>query len=133
MKLQFWEMSIKLRIGFKSSFLQHLNLTMANVIVANVSSDDDLQLSDLSFRKIAAVEGYAIVEHIKSVNPNIEVVTVKNDIEALKLASFNQVDAIVIGIAVASYYIDKPQISNLKWPVMSTMIMCTVLQCIRTT
>lgn len=89
-------------------------ISIPNVIIVNKNSVDELTLSDLSFKKVAFVKDYATINYCKNINPEIQVVEVEDNIEGLQMIAFNQVDALIADIAIASYYIETLHISSLK-------------------
>jgi len=89
-------------------------ISIPNVIIVNKNAEDELTLSDLSDKKVAIVEDYATINFSKTINPNIQIVEVKDNIKGLQMIAFNQVDALIVDIAIASYYIETLGISNLK-------------------
>jgi ABC-type amino acid transport substrate-binding protein len=63
-------------------------VTIPNVIIVSVNKKDEYSIEDLSFKKVAIVKGYATVDYLKHLNPNINVVEVKDSLTALKMVSF---------------------------------------------
>ena len=63
---------------------------------------------------IAVVKGYASVTFIKNKNPKIILEEVNDDLFGLQMVSFGRADAIITDLSVASYFIEKMKITNLR-------------------
>ncbi|PLX10049.1 MAG: hypothetical protein C0594_05410, partial [Marinilabiliales bacterium] len=85
-----------------------------NVIIVGKNLPDNIKLSDLNNKSVAIVKGYATIDVVKNANPQINIIEVKDNIEALQMVAFKQVDAVITDLAVASYYIESLHITNLK-------------------
>ncbi|MCG8572763.1 MAG: PAS domain S-box protein, partial [Spirochaetes bacterium] len=68
----------------------------------------------LSYNKVGVVKGYATISYILKNNPEIKIVEVTDNSQGLEQVSFGEIDAFITDTAVASYYIDKLGITNLK-------------------
>lgn len=86
----------------------------AVIFMRSGSSNDPIGLEDLSGKKVAIVEEYATVDHVRQINPDIDIVLVKDSISGLQALSVGEVDAVVSNMAVASFQIDGAGISNLQ-------------------
>ena len=89
-------------------------ISVPNVIIVKKDIDTPLTLKELSGKRVAIVKGYTVSEFVKKKNPSINIVYMKDDIKGLQMVSFGQVDAFIADTGVASYYIEKFGISNLK-------------------
>ncbi|MDM8521870.1 PAS domain S-box protein [Desulfococcaceae bacterium HSG8] len=89
-------------------------ITVPNVIIVKKDADGPLILNRMKEKKVAIVKGYATYKFVKQKNPLIDIVPVKDNTEGLQRVSFGRTDAFVTDTAVASYYIEKLGISNLK-------------------
>ncbi|MCE1255033.1 MAG: transporter substrate-binding domain-containing protein, partial [Anaerolineae bacterium] len=89
-------------------------IDIPNVIIVPETNHKNLRFGDMEGMSLAVTEGYALDEYVGEHYPGIRRVAVADDLEALKLVSFNQVDAAVINSAVASYLIEKQGLTNLR-------------------
>ncbi|MCH2107990.1 MAG: transporter substrate-binding domain-containing protein [Polyangiaceae bacterium] len=83
-------------------------------IIGRQERSKRLALSDLGGKRVAVVEGYAVVETTLQKIPNIELVQVPDDITGLLKVSFGDVDFMVTELPVALYHIDHEGITNLR-------------------
>ncbi len=85
------------------------------VIITSQKIRGTLTLDMLKNRRVAVVNEYATEEYLrKNYEGLFEIVEVKNIQEGLRDVSFGVVDALVENLAVASYYIQKEKLSNLR-------------------
>ncbi|MCF7849968.1 MAG: PAS domain S-box protein, partial [Kiritimatiellales bacterium] len=89
-------------------------ITIPNVILVRSNRKDELSLPQLRGMKIAVVRGYASIDYIRGKHPDYDLVEVKDDPSGLQMISFGRADAMITDRAVASYYIDKLGITNLR-------------------
>ncbi|MCP4132143.1 MAG: transporter substrate-binding domain-containing protein [bacterium] len=89
-------------------------ITLPNVIIVKNDREGALTLESMSGKKAAIVKGYVTIDFVKEKNPSIDIAAVEDDAEGLQMVSFGRVDAFITDTAVASYYIEKLGISNLK-------------------
>ncbi|NJD89962.1 MAG: transporter substrate-binding domain-containing protein [Geobacter sp.] len=90
-------------------------IQLHNKIIVKKELDlKQLKLSDMSGMKVVAVEGTAILNHLKRNFPDIRIIASRDEISALESVSFGEADAAVMEIARASYYIDQEKITNLS-------------------
>jgi PAS domain S-box-containing protein len=71
-------------------------------------------LEDLYGMKVALVSGYAMQSEIEREHPEIELVLVDTEVEALLAVSLGQADATISEIGTSSYYIQQEAIPNLR-------------------
>jgi signal transduction histidine kinase/ABC-type amino acid transport substrate-binding protein len=84
------------------------------VIIVRENIEKSLSLKDLKGLKIAVISGYGIHDHLTVNNPEIKLDIVSDISTGLKKVSFGMVDAMIANIALATYYIEKDGISNLR-------------------
>ncbi|MBT3365667.1 MAG: transporter substrate-binding domain-containing protein [Nitrospina sp.] len=84
------------------------------VIIVRKNIEESLSLKDLKGMKVAVISGYGIHDHLLENNHGIELDVVPDISTGLKKVSFGMVDAMIANIALATYYIEKDGISNLR-------------------
>lgn len=84
------------------------------VVLVRDSVSDFPKLNDLTGKHVAVVANYADHEYMKQVHPNIPLEVMPDISSGLRQVSFGKVDAMILNLASASYYIKKDGISNLK-------------------
>lgn len=84
------------------------------VVLVQDSQQEFPKLHDLAGKRVAVVANYADHDYMKRVHPNIPLEVVPDISSGLRQVSFGKVDAMILNIASASYYIAKDGISNLK-------------------
>ena len=89
-------------------------ITIPNAIIVHHDGPDSLKAGQLGGMKVAMVHGYATIPYLKKQYPDINIIEVKDNTEALQKVSFRQVDVLVTDLAVATYLIDRAGITNLK-------------------
>jgi PAS domain S-box-containing protein len=89
-------------------------IQMHNKIITRKEIDaKTLKLSEMSGMKVAAVEGTAVYEYLEQNYPKLQLVSTRDEISALESVSFGEVNAAVMEMAQANYYIDHEKITNL--------------------
>jgi signal transduction histidine kinase/ActR/RegA family two-component response regulator len=84
------------------------------VIIVRESSKEIYSINELRGKRVAVVDGYADHEFMKTNHPGVNLITTPDIVSGLRLTSFGRVDAMILNIASASYYISKEGITNLK-------------------
>jgi len=84
------------------------------VVIVRKNIEKTLSLKDLKGLKVAVISGYGIHDHLYVNHPDIELDVVPNISAGLKKVSFGMVDAMIANIALATYYIEKDGITNLR-------------------
>jgi ABC-type amino acid transport substrate-binding protein len=85
------------------------------VIIGTARLGQHLSLDDLAGYRVAIVAGFASEGHVRRQNKGrYQVVTVSGVEEGVRAVAFGQVDAYVENLAVASHYIARNGITNLK-------------------
>ncbi len=64
-------------------------------------------------KKVAVGKGYGVQEYLQRAFPDIELILVPNDLEGLRKLSFGEIDAVIMDVASASFFIDREKITNL--------------------
>jgi len=85
-----------------------------SVVLVQDTEHEAPSLHDLSGRQVAVVANYADHEHMLRAHPEIPLVVMPDIATGLRHVSFGKVDAMILNIASASYYIAKEGITNLK-------------------
>lgn len=73
-----------------------------------------LQIDDLAGLRLGVIEGYFAEAEVRDEYPDIQLVPLPNEPTALRELSLGMLDALIIDIGVASYYIQQDGISNLR-------------------
>ena len=84
------------------------------VVLVRDSAEDFPKLSELTGKRVAVVSNYADHEFMIRAYPNIPLEVMPDISSGLRQVSFGKVDAMVLNLASASFYIQKDGISNLK-------------------
>ena len=84
------------------------------VIVVRKKVDRSLTLDDLKGMKVGVIAGYGIHDHIVNNYPDLQLDPVEDINAGLNKVSFGMIDAMVVNIALASFYIEKSGLTNLK-------------------
>lgn len=116
------------------------------VIIVRKQVDRTLTLDDLKGMKVGVVAGYGIHDHIVNNYPDLQLDPVEDINAGLNKVSFGMNDAMVANIALASYYIEKRGLTNLRvagesnfiyrlalatrsdWPELNSILDKTLLQ-----
>ena len=101
-----------------SDFMLFTNpyLELSTAILANRSEKHALTLSKISEEgmELALPKGYDILSYVEKFYPGIHVQTTYNYLAALLHVSFNEIDATIISLPQASYFIEEKGITNLR-------------------
>ncbi|WP_234702116.1 ATP-binding protein [Halodesulfovibrio aestuarii] len=91
-------------------------LELSTAILANRSEKGPLTLSDISEKRmtLALPKGYDVLSYVEKFYPNINIQTTYNYLSALLHVSFNEIDATIISLPQASYFIEDKGITNLR-------------------
>lgn len=91
-------------------------LELPTAILANRSVREPLTLSAISEKgmTLALPKGYDVLSYVEKFYPNINVQTTYNYLAALLHVSFNEIDATIISLPQASYFIEDKGITNLR-------------------
>ena len=84
------------------------------VVLVRDSAENFPTLSQLKGKRVAVVSNYADHEYMVRAYPHIPLEVMPDISSGLRQVSFGKVDAMVLNLASASYYIQKDGISNLK-------------------
>jgi len=87
-------------------------LSLQNKIIVNIDNKFH-SLEALQNHKVAITKGSALEEYIKYYYPKIILVPTKNELQSLKYVSSKKVDASVLELVRASYYIRQHNLKNL--------------------
>ncbi|MBT3365744.1 MAG: transporter substrate-binding domain-containing protein [Nitrospina sp.] len=89
-------------------------LELPAVIIVRKKVDRSLTLEDLKGMKVGVIAGYGIHDHIVNNYPDLQLDPVENISAGLNKVSFGMIDAMVANIALASFYIEKGGLTNLR-------------------
>ena len=91
-------------------------LELSTAILANRSEKEPLTLSVMSEKEmdLALPKGYDVLSYVEKFYPNLHVQTTYNYLAALLHVSFNEIDATIISLPQASYFIEDKGITNLR-------------------
>ena len=84
------------------------------VILVRKQVDRSLTLNDLKGMKVGVISGYGIHDHILNNYPDLKLDPVPDIKSGLNKVSFGMIDAMVVNIAMASFYIEKNGLTNLR-------------------
>jgi PAS domain S-box-containing protein len=84
------------------------------VIIVRDKTQASLTLEQLEGLKVAVISGYGIHDYLSLNNTEIDLDIVPDVSTGLKKVSFGMVDAMIANIALATHYIEKDGISNLR-------------------
>jgi PAS domain S-box-containing protein len=84
------------------------------VIIVRNKTQASLSLKELKGLQVAVISGYGIHDYLSLNHPEIKLDVVSDISTGLKKVSFGMVDAMIANIALATHYIEKDGISNLR-------------------
>ncbi|QBG48761.1 PAS domain S-box protein [Verrucomicrobia bacterium S94] len=88
--------------------------SVENVILTRKTRKGRFSLDTLQNMSIAVVDGSATFDYIREKHPEYQLIPVSNAPIGFRMVSFNEVDAMVADIGVASYTMEQLGISNLR-------------------
>ena len=94
---------------FTSSYIE-----IPDVILVRKNINKPMTLDDFKGKEIAVIEGWAANDYIREKYPEIHLKLVADVQKGLEETAVGLVDATVMGIATASHWIEKSQITNLR-------------------
>jgi signal transduction histidine kinase len=99
--------------------LQYMKFTkffveFPSVILVRQGEQPALKVDTLEGKHVAVVSGYAAYEYMKRTHPQVHLEVMPGISAGLRQVAFGKVDAMVLNLASASYFIRKDGISNLK-------------------
>ncbi len=89
-------------------------LRIPNVILVRKEMAGNLSVDSLDDLHVAIVDGSATHDYLANLYPEYTLVPVKDAATGFRMLSFQDVDAMVADLGVASYYIEELGISNLR-------------------
>jgi PAS domain S-box-containing protein len=89
-------------------------VTIPNSIVVRENLKGTLTPDMMAGMKVVIVEGYASYDYVESTYPDIMLEPVRDNPAGLQMVSFGRADAMITDLAVASYFIEKLGITNLR-------------------
>lgn len=88
-------------------------ITSHQYIIVRAQRDDIHTQEDLIGRELALPTGYAAIDHVRKSVPQAHIVEVPDISAALQKVSVGEADATILSIGVASYWLERAEISNL--------------------
>ncbi|MCX7679028.1 MAG: transporter substrate-binding domain-containing protein [Spirochaetes bacterium] len=85
-----------------------------NIIVARNNDKRKFVLPAMKNMKICAVKGYAVTNYLMKKYPYLQFQLEPNELTCLMNVSFSVVDAAIVSLSSASYYIEEKGITNLR-------------------
>ena len=89
-------------------------VTIPNAIIVRNDAREKLTLPMMKGMKVAIVKGYATLDYVAEKHKDILIKTVFDNSQGLQMVSFGRADAMITDLGVASYYIRKQGITNLR-------------------
>lgn len=89
-------------------------IDIPNVIVTRKSVKEELTLDKLTGMTVGVTRGYVVAEFLEENYPALKLVKVLNDLEGMRMVSFNELDAFIVDTAFASHTLGQEMITNLK-------------------
>ena len=89
-------------------------LSHPHIIVSRKNDQKIESIKDLFDKNVSVVNKYAVHEYIEKTYPKIKLIPLADDVSCLRSVATNQSDAFICQQAVATYFIEKEGISNLK-------------------
>lgn len=89
-------------------------LELPTVILVNKNMKQFLRLEDMSDMDLALPKDYAVIDYVRKYYPDIHIQPVYNYLAGLLHISFNEIDATIISLPQASYFIEEKGITNLR-------------------
>ena len=88
-------------------------ISVPNAIIVRREIKGTLSIGKLEGMKIVVVQEHSVYEYLRKHHPGLDVEQVSNALDGLQKVVFYQADAMIINLAVASYYIDSEGLTNL--------------------
>ncbi len=89
-------------------------LELPTYVITRDQAEEDLTLDQLAGERIAVVRGWAAEEFLRTTHTNLVIVPVADALAGLRQVSFGLVDAFVSELPVATAWMERQGISNLK-------------------
>ncbi len=89
-------------------------LTSQRVIIIRGGRDDILSEADLAGHSLALPAGYSINTHLRQRLPEVEIQETRDIPTALRQVAVGAADATILSIGVASYWLEREEIANLR-------------------
>jgi len=89
-------------------------LNIPNVIITRRDYLGSLSLENMQGWTVAITKGYALEEYVHRNYPYVTIQSVENDLKALQNVSFEQADAAIVNLAIATTLIQQHGITNLR-------------------
>ena len=89
-------------------------IELPNMILVRKDRQDGSSLKNMTWWSVAVSEGSAVHEYLKEEFPQLKLHPVHDELSGLMKVSLGEVDAMVVEISRASYYIEKAGILNLR-------------------
>ncbi|MES9994877.1 transporter substrate-binding domain-containing protein [Desulfovibrio aminophilus] len=115
-------------------------LVLPTVILVNKNMKRYLTMADMDGMELALPQSNAVIDYVRKYYPEIHIQPVYNYLAALLHISFDEIDATIISLPQASYFIEEKGITNLRvaghtdyklynriatrsdWPIMNSIL-----------
>lgn len=89
-------------------------VSVPTVVLVKTDTAISGDVRELVEKKVAVGKGYGVQTYLEQHFPDIPLTLVPDDLEGMRQLSFGTVDAVIMDIASASYFIEQQKITNLR-------------------
>lgn len=89
-------------------------VSVPTVVLVKTDSSTSGDIRELAGKKVAVGKGYGVQAYLEQHFPEITLVLAPDDLDGMHQLSFGAVDAVIMDIASASYFIEQQKITNLR-------------------
>lgn len=89
-------------------------VSVPTVILTNANAATSGDIRELVGKKVAVGKGYGVQTYLEQHFPAITLTLVPDDLEGMRQLSFGAVDAVIMDMASATYFIEQQKITNLR-------------------
>ncbi len=89
-------------------------VSVPTVILSRIDAATSGDIQELVGKKVAVGKGYGVQAYLEQHFPEITLTLVPDDLEGMHQLAFGAVDAVIMDIASASYFIEQQKITNLR-------------------
>ena len=113
------EVGIVTSVGETPARSEYLSFTQSyasvpTIVIARSAFGNGRWPESFAGRRVAVGSGYAVQRFLEETSPGVTLVTVADDLDGLRKVSFGEVDAVVMDVASASFFIEREKITNLR-------------------
>lgn len=88
-------------------------VSIPTIIIVKTGDEDGHWPEAFAGKQVVVGKGYGVQKFIERNYPNIKLVLVADDLEGLRRLSFGEVDAVIMDVASASFFIEREKFTNL--------------------